>query len=273
MKGAVSRRNESGRRTVAEHRIGLAALTLVLICLAGAASSWASPQRANAQIRVLAAASLTDVFPRIDNTPKFSFAGSDALAGQIRLGAPADVFASANMTLPNALYAQGLIEKPTVFTTNKLVLVVPTSNPARIKTVFDLRRQGVKLVVGTPTVPIGSYTRTILKNLALSSVLSNAVSQETDVRSLLSKVSLGEADAGLVYITDAKTVAGEVNVIKLPAWAQPPVRYGIAVIKTTQNRASAVGFINKVLSKSGQAKLRAAGFGAVKNSSASYTGG
>ena len=172
---------------------GLAAL----LCLVGVTAASGSPQRTTAEIRVLAAASLTNVFPQIDKTPKYSFAGSDALAAQIRLGAPADVFASANMSLPNALYAQGLVEKPVVFTTNKLVLVVPKSNPAGIKTVFDLRRPGIKLLVGTPTVPIGSYTRTILKNLALTSVLSNVVSQETDVRSILSKVALGEADAGL----------------------------------------------------------------------------
>jgi molybdate transport system substrate-binding protein len=251
---------------------GAAVAALVLVFAAATAAS-ASPQRTTAQIRVLAAASLTNVFPQIDNTPKFSFAGSDALAAQIRLGAPADVFASANTSLPNALYAAGLVEKPTVFTTNKLVLVVPTSNPAGIKTVFDLRQNGIKLVVGTPTVPIGSYTRTILRNLALTSVLSNVVSQETDVRSILGKVSLGEADAGFVYITDAKTVAGKVNVIRLPAWAQPPVRYGIAVIKSTKDRPDAVAFINKVLSKAGQAKLRAAGFGAVKHGATTYAGG
>jgi molybdate transport system substrate-binding protein len=238
-----------------------------------AGAALAAPQRSTAQIRVLAAASLTNVFPQIDPTPKFSFAGSDALASQIRLGAPADVFASANMSLPNALFAGGLVEKPVVFTTNKLVLVVPKSNPAGIKTVFDLRQKGIKLLVGTPTVPVGAYTRTILRNLALSSVLSNVVSQETDVRSLLSKIALDEADAGFVYITDAKTVADKVAVISLPAWAQPPIRYGIAVIKTTQSRADAVAFINKVLAKTGQAKLRAAGFGAVKNGVTAYAGG
>jgi molybdate transport system substrate-binding protein len=250
-----------------------AALAAVALTLAAAAGAWASPQRTTAQIRVLAAASLTNVFPQIDKTPRFSFAGSDALAAQIRLGAPADVFASANTSLPNALYATGLVEKPTVFTTNKLVLVVPTSNPAGIKTVFDLRRTGIKLVVGTPSVPIGSYTRMILRNLALTSVLANVVSQETDVRSILGKVSLGEADAGFVYVTDARTVAGKVTVIRLPAWAQPPVRYGIAVVKSTQDRANAVAFINEVLSKAGQAKLRAAGFGAVKHRASTYAGG
>ena len=250
-----------------------ALLIAISLSFAAGAAAWASPERTTAQIRVLAAASLTNVFPQIDKAPKYSFAGSDTLAAQIRLGAPADVFASANTSLPNTLYAAGLVEKPTVFTTNKLVLVVPTSNPAGIKTVFDLRQKGIKLVVGTPTVPIGSYTRTILRNLALTSVLSNVVSQETDVRSILAKVSLGEADAGFVYVTDAKTVTGKVTVIKLPAWAQPPVRYGIAVVKSTQDRADAVAFVNKVLAKAGQARLRAAGFGAVKHAATTYIGG
>ena len=237
----------------------MVSMGVVALALLAAAAAFAAPQ-----IKVLAASSLTNVFPQLDSTPKYSFAGSDALAAQIRLGAPADVYAAANMTLPTALYTQGLVEKPVAFATNRLVLVVPNSNPAGINTVFDLRKPGIKLLVGTPTVPIGSYTRTILKNLALTSVLSNVVSQETDVRSILSKVALGEADAGFVYITDAKTVPGQVKVIPLPAWAQPPVRYGIAVIKSTQNHAAAVAFINEVLSKQGQAKLRAAGFGAVK---------
>jgi molybdate transport system substrate-binding protein len=251
----------------------LAIAVVSALALLAIGSTSAAPRGPNATIKILAAASLTDVFPQIDKSQQYSFAGSDALAAQIRLGAPADVFASANTTLPNSLYAQGLVEKPVVFTTNKLVLVVPKSNPAGIKTVFDLKKKGIKLIIGTATVPIGSYTRTILRNLALTSVLSNVVSQETDVRSILSKVALAEADAGFVYVTDAKTVADKVTVITLPAWAQPPVRYGIAVIKSTSSRADAVAFINKVLSKAGQARLRAAGFGAVKNGATSYTGG
>jgi molybdate transport system substrate-binding protein len=222
---------------------------------------------------VLAASSLTAVFRLIDAAPRYSFAGSDTLAAQIRLGAPADVLAAASPKIPDKLYAEGLLEKPVVFTTNKLVLVTPASNPARIKSVFDLRRPGIKLVVGAPTVPIGAYTRTILKNLRLTSVLSNVVSEETDVRSILGKVALGEADAGFVYATDAKTVARKVQVIRLPAWAQPPVRYEIAVVKSTGNRAAAVAFVNRVLSRAGQAKLRAAGFGAVKHGVTRYVGG
>jgi molybdate transport system substrate-binding protein len=272
-KGAVVVKPSNGRHVSGRQRFAVAALFTALVCLVAATVAIATPKRTAAQIRVLAAASLTNVFPQIDSTPKYSFAGSDALAAQIRLGAPADVFASANTSLPNALYAAGLVEKPVVFTTNKLVVVVPTANPAGIKTVFDLRKPGIKLVIGTASVPIGSYTRTILRNLALTGVLSNVVSQETDVRSILGKVALGEADAGFVYVTDAKTVSDKVTVIKIPAWAQPPVRYGIAVVKSTQDRADAVAFVNKVLSKAGQAKLRAAGFGAVKNGVTTYAGG
>jgi molybdate transport system substrate-binding protein len=229
------------------------------------AASGSAPQRSTTGVRVLAAASLTNVLPKIDPTPQYSFAGSDTLAGQIRLGAPADVFAAANTSLPEQLYAQRLVEKPVVFTTNKLVLVVPRANPAAIRSVFDLRRPGIKLVVGTATVPIGSYTRAILRNLALTSVLANVVSEETDVRSILGKVGLGEADAGFVYKTDAKTAADRLTVVPVPAGAQPPIRYAIAVVKSTQDRRAAVAFIDKVLARSGQAKLRAAGFGAVKN--------
>jgi molybdate transport system substrate-binding protein len=250
-----------------------AVLAILALVASLTASATARPTRAHAQITVLAAASLTDVFPQIDPSPKYSFAGSDTLAAQIRLGAPADVFASANTTLPASLFKSGLVEQPVVFTANKLVLITPKSNPAGIKTVFDLRKPGVKLVVGTPTVPIGSYTRTVLKNLALTSVLSNVVSQETDVRSILAKVALGEADAGFVYVTDAKTVADKVNVISVPAWAQPPVRYALAIVESTKNHADAVAFINKVLSKAGQAKLRAAGFLAVKGQAGSYPSG
>ena len=105
-------------------------------------------------------------------------------------------------------------------------------------------------------MPVGSYTLQILKNMNLSAaVLKNVVSQETDVREVLAKVALGEADAGFVYSTDAKTVPGQVKVIKVPAWAQPKVQYGICVVQSSPNKADAQAFVNKVLSKAGQAKL------------------
>lgn len=247
----------------------------VAVATAGAASAAASAQarHARVQITVLAAASLTDVLPRIDGRARYSFAGSDTLAGQIRLGAPADVFASANTTLPGELYTAGLVEKPVVFTANRLVLVTPRSNPAGITSVFDLHRSGIKLLVGSATVPIGSYTRKVLARLALGGVLENAVSEESDVRSILGKLGLGEADAGFVYASDAKAAAGKVSVIALPERAQPQVCYAVAVLRSSRNRSDAIAFVDRLLAKAGQAKLRAAGFLAPKGLPASYGGG
>jgi molybdate transport system substrate-binding protein len=211
-------------------------------------------------ITVYAAASLTDVFPRIDSGPKYSFGASSTLAAQITQGAPADVFASANTTIPDHLFAKKLVLKPVVFTRNRLVLAVPSSNPAGIRSVYDLKKQGVKLVIAAATVPVGSYTLQVLKQMGLTSVLANVVSRESDVRGVLAKVALGEADAGFVYSTDAKTVPGKVNVIKIPAWAQPKVTYAMAVVSSSTHKTAAKKFIAEVLSKAGQKKLLAAGF-------------
>jgi molybdate transport system substrate-binding protein len=235
--------------------LGTAAVAISAALLVGSASG-----SSNAQITVYAAASLTDVFPKIDPTQRYSFGGSNTLAAQIQQGAPADVFASANMTLPQQVAQKGLCSKPVVFTRNTLVLVVPRSNPAKIRSIYDLRKSGIKLVIAGPGVPVGSYTLQILKNMNLSIVLSNVVSRETDVREVLAKVALGEADAGFVYSTDAKTVPGRVTVLKLPAWAQPKVQYGICIVSSSQHKPDARAFVNKVLGKAGQARLRAAGF-------------
>jgi molybdate transport system substrate-binding protein len=246
--------------------VGLVAGALVALSLVftfgagGAAARQSEAGTAQAQVVVYAAASLTDVFPKIDPAAKYSFAGSNTLAAQITQGAPADVFASASMTIPNQLNAKNLVSKPIVFTRNTLVVVVPTSNPANIKTVYDLKKPGTKLVVAGPAVPVGAYTIQILRNMGLSSVLQNVVSRETDVREVLAKVALGEADAGFVYSTDARTVPGKVKVLRLPAWAQPKVQYGISIVSASRNKAAAQAFVNKVLRKSGQAKMIAAGF-------------
>jgi len=235
------------------------AVAIVVVSLASLAGRAAGAQRA--QLTVFAAASLTDVFPKIDPAEKYSFAGSNTLAAQITQGAPADVFASANMTIPKQLYAKGLCSQPVVFTRNTLVIVVPKSNPAGIHSVFDLTKPGIKLDIAGSGVPVGSYTLQILKNMNLSTaVLANVVSKETDVREVLAKVALGEADAGFVYSTDAKTVPGQVVVIKVPAWAQPKVQYGICVVSKSPNKTDAQAFVNKVLSKAGQAELLAYGF-------------
>ena len=236
--------------------------TVFIVCAVVAlGAATANAARQASPVTVYAAASLTDVFPKIDSTEHYSFGGSNTLAAQIQQGAPADVFASANTSLPNQLYAKGLCSKPVVFTRNTLVIVVPKSNPAAITSVYSLTKTGIKLDIAASGVPVGSYTLQVLKNMNLSaSVLKNVVSQETDVREVLSKVALGEADAGFVYSTDAKTVPGQVTVIKVPAWAQPKAQYGICVVNASDDKADAQAFITKVLSRSGQAKLLTAGF-------------
>jgi molybdate transport system substrate-binding protein len=251
--------------------VALATLVVSLLLTGGAAarpSTHASSRVSG--ITVYAAASLTDVFPRIDSGPKYSFGASSTLAAQIMQGAPADVFASANTTIPDQLFAKGLVQKPVIFTRNRLVLVVPTSNPAGIHSIYDLQKPGVKLVIAAPAVPVGSYTLQVLKQMGLTSVLANVVSRESDVRSVLSKVALGEADAGFVYSTDARTVPGQVNVLKVPAWAQPKVTYELAIVSASTNKAAARRFINEVLSKAGQKKLLAAGFLSITKKKSGY---
>jgi molybdate transport system substrate-binding protein len=213
-----------------------------------------------AVLTVFAAASLTNVFPAIDKHPTYSFGGSNTLAAQIRQGAPADVFASANTSIPQKLYDEGLVEKPVVFTRNALILIVPKSNPAKIHSVYDLRKNGVKLVVAAPGVPVGDYTRIVLHNLQLDDALKNVVSNESDVREVLAKVALGEADAGFVYTTDARTVRGKVATIGIRWSAQPIVQYAIAVVKSTRHLAAARYYVKKLLRPWAQGKLRGAGF-------------
>ena len=214
----------------------------------------------SALLTIFAAASLTNVFPHIDKKPTYSFAGSNALAAQIKQGAPADVFASANTSIPQQLYDAGLVEKPVVFTRNALILIVPKSNPARIHSVYDLRRDGVKLVVAAPGVPVGDYTRVVLHNLSLDDALQNVVSNESDVREVLAKVALGEADAGFVYTTDARSVRGKVATIGIRWSAQPIVRYAVAVVKSSPHIKAARAYVAKLLRPWAQGKLRAAGF-------------
>lgn len=239
----------------------LAALALAAAAmLVAAAFAGAAPGRAQARITVLAASSLADVLRQVDPAPRYAFGGSDTLASQIELGAPADVFAAASTKLPERLHAAGLVDTPVVFTANRLVLVVPKANPAGLRSVYGLRRAGVKLLVGAATVPVGAYTRTALARIGLSRVLAAVVSEESDVRSILGKVGLGEADAGFVYATDARALAGKVTVIALPAKAQPEVRYAVAIVTSSRNRAAAAAFVRRLLSTAGQAKLAAAGF-------------
>ena len=241
-------------------RRALALVAAVSFLLAtGVADGRSSPRVTG--INVFAAASLTDVFKSIDAGPSYSFAGSSTLAAQITQGAPADVFASADLALPGRLFGKGLVQKPVVFTRNRVVLVVPAANPAGITRISDLAKPGVKVVIAGSTVPVGNYTLKVLRKLGLtSSVLANVVSREPDVRSVLAKAVLGEADAGFVYLTDARTVAGKVRVLTVPARAQPKIWYSMAVVSASGNKAGARRFMKEVLGKDGQKKLVAAGF-------------
>ena len=229
----------------------VAALLLALLAVSGASAQSSPP------VTVFAASSLTDAFPRIERSATYSFAGSNTLAAQIRQGAPADVFASANTALPTGLYKDHLCSKPVVFTRNALVVIVPRSNPASVHSVFDLRKRGVKLVIAAPGVPVGDYTLQVLQRLKLT---PHVVSRETDVREVLAKVALGEADAGFVYSTDARTVPHKVRTIRIPARGQPNVRYGICVVSASSHKPAARAFVKRVLGNAGQRILRSYGF-------------
>jgi molybdate transport system substrate-binding protein len=235
-----------------------ALIVVVAILAASALVATARPQ--SEPLTIYAAASLTDVFRAYDSSQRYSFGGSNTLETQIRNGAPADIFASAAPLNTQRLFRDGLVEKPATFTANRLALIVPKSNPAGIRSVHDLRRKPVKLVVAGPAVPVGAYTRSVLKKMGLLSVLAKVVSQESDVRAVTGKVALGQADAGFVYVTDARSVSDRVTVIRIPAWAQPRVRYEIAVVSESSRKAAARAWIKRILSARGQAALKEYGF-------------
>ncbi len=214
------------------------------------------------QATVLAAASLTKVFPQIEPGAKFTFGGSGMLATQIEQGAPADVYAAASPKDPAMLLAKGLIDKPSVFATNTLVLIVPKGNPAHIKSVGAITKPRVKIVICNATVPCGDYARTAFMNLGITApAMKNVVSQATDVTQVVAEVASGQADVGFVYITDAKAAMGKVKVVRLPAAAKPGTMDEIAVVKKAPDAAAAKAFVAKVLAAPGQTTLRAAGFG------------
>jgi molybdate transport system substrate-binding protein len=223
----------------------------------------AAPAASQAALNVYAASSLRDVFTLIDGSPAYNFLGSNQLQLQIERGAPADVFAGASTVEAQALFKGNHCNRPVTFATNKLVLIVPKGNPGNIRSVYTLRAGGKRLSVGNAGVPIGSYTRALLRRLGLSKILtSNTVSQETNVANVVSKVALGSADAGFVYVTDGKIASDKVQAIRLPRYAQPPVRYQIcAVTRSGADFAGATSFIAKVRSSRGRSLLKHAGFG------------
>jgi molybdate transport system substrate-binding protein len=232
---------------------------LIGLCLLAPAVVPASAEALN----VSAAASLRSVFPALTRAPRYNFAGSNTLQRQIERGAPADVFATAEPQEARALFNEKLCTRPKTFATNILVLIVPRSNPGHVRSVYSLRSGGRRLSIGTAGVPIGDYTRLLLRRLRLSSVLSsNTVSEEPDVASITSKVALGSADAGFVYHTDALASRGRTTELRLPTYAQPAMRYQVcAVRRPGADTRGAQAFINRLRSSAGRAVLRHYGFG------------
>jgi len=233
-----------------------------LAAMLAAAVALAAPAAAQA-VNVYAATSLTSVFGALDKAPKYSFGGSNTLQLQIERGAPADVFASASPHEAQTLFHEGLCSRPVTFAINRLVLLIPNANPGTVTSVYALRAGGRRLSIGQAGVPIGAYTRLLLKRLRLSSILSsNKVSQQSNVGQVSSQVALGSADAGFVYYTDGLAVKDRTRMIGLPRWAQPPVRYLICAVKRSgADTAGAQAFIDKVIGKAGRGALKAYGFG------------
>lgn len=241
----------------------VATLVAGVLAIATAGAALGSDQRrTEGPATVLAAASLTEVVARVDPSARASFGGSNQLAQQARQGFPFDIFLSAAPQYTQGLFAEGLVRKPVAFATNSLVLIVPRRNPGRIETVGDLaRRPSLRLVVAGPKVPIGLYTREALKRLGLLRVLRKTVSLEPDVKGIVGKVALGEADAGFVYSTDVRPVAGKVRVIRFPRAAQPTVVYEAAIAARPRDLEAAQAFLISLLGSDGRRALRAAGFG------------
>ncbi len=234
-------------------------VVLALVALAGCGDDDSGDGGANPTLKVFAASSLKEAFTAYGGA-KFSFAGSDELAAQIREGIAPDVFASANTKYPDQLFRAGLVEKPVDFTANRLVLASPADGDVR--SLADAGRAGVKVAIGAKGVPVGDYTRDVLGQLGPegAAILRNVRSEEPDVKGIVAKLTQSAADAGFVYITDVNATKGALRAIELPASAQPRVIYGVAVVKGTKHPDEAKAFIDGLLSGRGAQALRAAGF-------------
>ncbi|MEA2310840.1 MAG: molybdate transport system substrate-binding protein [Solirubrobacteraceae bacterium] len=197
-----------------------------------------------------------------DADARFSFAGSDELAAQIRQGARPDVFAAANTKFPEDLYKAGLVEKPVTFAANRLVLAVP-AGATKVASLADIGKPGVTLAVGSPSVPVGAYTRTVLARLPAAEakrILGNVRSNEPDVSGIVGKLTQGAVDAGFVYISDVRGAGAKLRAIDLPPGLQPAVAYGAAVVKGTAHATEAKQFIAGLLTGAGKQALTDAGF-------------
>jgi molybdate transport system substrate-binding protein len=238
----------------------LAALALLL---AFAGCGGGSGESGSGQVTVSAAASLKAAFSKYEPEGRYSFAGSDVLAAQIKAGAHPDVFAAANTALPDALFKAGLVEKPVVFAGNRLVVAVPAGASAKVSSIADLEKPGVTIAAGSASVPIGSYTREVISRLPPARarrVLANIRSNEPDVTGVVGKLTQGAVDAGFVYATDVQGAGGKLSAIQLPDKLEPRVAYAAAVVKGSEHREEATRFVQGLLKGKGAAALMAAGF-------------
>ena len=248
--------------------------------IADGARSAPTPTAPRGSVAVFAAASLTDAFTEIGAllprtypglSVTFNFAASTALRTQIEQGARADVYASADEAQMSLAQRAGLIEgEPRVFAKNKLVVITPRGSAAGISQIQDLARPGVKLVLTDRNVPIGAYARTALEKMAADArfgpnfarrVLANVRSEEANVRAVVTKVQLGEADAAIVYATDVTpAVSKDLHSIAIADEFNLVAAYPIAVVEGAPNRAAARAFVDFVRSPAGQEVLKRHGF-------------
>jgi molybdate transport system substrate-binding protein len=239
-----------------------ALFTAIALCAGlGAPTAAATQSHSLAGITVFAGSSMTSVLPEIGPNNTYSFGSTGTLATQITNGAPADVLMGANTTTAASLYAAGIVEKPVNFTRNTLAVVVPKANPAGITSIYDLVKPGLKIDEAASSVPVGSYTLQVLNQMGLNAaVQANVVSQETSDANVVSKVALGQVDAGFVYLSDYAIDPTHLTLIKVPAWAQPKITYSMAIVTKSPNQTAAQAWIDKILSPAGQAIFVKDGF-------------
>jgi molybdate transport system substrate-binding protein len=238
-----------------------------VVAVAGCGSDSSSSSDDRGDLLVSAATSLKSAFTSYgeqfeDADAQFSFAGSDELAAQIRTGAKPDVFASANRTLPEQLFDQGLVERPRVFAANRLVLAVPADG-TKVKRFGDLTRNGVTIAIGAAGVPIGIYTRKTLEPLdpaTRAAIFANIRSEEPDVGGISAKLGQGAVDAGFLYVTDVAAANGRLKAIELPEELRLNVAYGVAIVKGAPHRRAAEAFVAGLLEGAGADALKVAGF-------------
>ena len=232
-------------------RVAPAALAAAALLLAGCGGS-----DEEGEATVFAASSLSEVAPAVDPGATVVLGGSNDLAAQIRDGADADVLLSASAAPIEELGE--LVGEPVAFASNELVIVVPVDNPSGTRELADLNRAGIKLVLGAEGVPVGDYAREALAAAGLDEALAQVVSLEEDVKGVLGKVSLGEADAGIVYATDAEAAGDDVRAIPMPDRYQPEIRYYAALGVPPSEAGQA--YLDALLGSEGEEALRAAGF-------------